>query len=272
MASATFDSEQRKLRQSLTPPVFQPDTVSLRKKALSALGKSSDTAICIPSDVESDTEDEDDESRELSNLHSCTTRASTPDYLDLTGIEYGATKPEAITSVVTAPTVFLAQVEAALAWPDETQAAQGHPDSPSTCTHSPRTASPVEVVQASLQESEIPADNSSDDATPGARNSSLTARMSSEPHRGQDLSDASCGSSDPESEAVDGGPGSPDKASEDGPDIPEYARDEDYCPSPPEVPGSGLEDDDVDDEEHQDHKLPGILAEGGDPQELPHTH
>ncbi|RTE69012.1 hypothetical protein BHE90_016609 [Fusarium euwallaceae] len=367
MASATLDSEQRKLPQSLTPPASQPDTVSLQKKALSALGKSSDTAICIPSDVESDTEDENDESRELSNLHSCATRASTPDYLDLTGIEHGATEPEAITGVVTAPTVFLAQAEAAPAWPNETQAshladaepsqqsscginhiltgdtsackgvdfatpptspesqaypvaaggqqlrpvpasqqsnmmvdavfdhdachsAQGHPDSLAICTHSPRTASPVEVVQASLQESEIPAGNSSDDATPGARISSLTARISPEPHRGQDLGDASCGPSDPESEAVDGGPGSSDKVrpspqlpsprcshrrspharttaqeedsdadtessgSEDDPDVTEYARDEDYCPSPPEVQGSGSEDDDVDDEEHQDHK------------------
>ncbi|KAJ4179566.1 hypothetical protein NW767_014578 [Fusarium falciforme] len=173
---------------------------------------------------------------------------------------------------------------------DVCHSAQGHPDSPSTCTHSPRTASPVEVVQASPQESEIPAGNSSDDATAGARNLSLTARMSPEPHRGQDLGDASCRSGDPESEAVDGAPGSPDKArpspqlpsprrsrrrsphaqttaqeedsgadtessgSEDDPDVPEYARDEDYCPSPPEVQESGSEDDDVDDGEHQDHK------------------
>ncbi|WAO96062.1 Hypothetical protein NCS54_01372300 [Fusarium falciforme] len=367
MASATFNSEQLKLRQSLTPPASQPDAISLlKKKALSALGKSSDTAICIPSDVESDTENENDEDRELNSLQSYATRASTPDYLDLTGTEHGATESEAAIGVVTAPTVSPAQAEAAPAWPNETQAshladaepsqqsscemnhiltgdtsackdvnfatpptspesqpypvaaggqqlrpvpasqqsnmmvdavfdhdachsAQGHPDSPSTCTYSPWTASPVEVVQASLRESEIPAGNSSDDATPGARNSSLTARMSPEPHRGQDLGDASGGSSDPESEAVDGGPGSPDKArpspqlpsprrsrrrsphahttapedsdadtessgSEDGPDVPEYARDEDYCPSPPEVQGSGSEDDDVDDEEHQDHK------------------
>ncbi|RSL83475.1 hypothetical protein CEP52_016706 [Fusarium oligoseptatum] len=164
---------------------------------------------------------------------------------------------------------------------------RGHPDSPSTCTHSPRTTSPVGVVQASLQESETPAGKSSDDATPGARNSSLTARMSPEPHRGQDLGDAGCRSGDPESETVDG---APDKArpspqlppprrsrrrsphahttaqeedsgadtessgSEDNPDVPEYARDEDYCPSPPEVQESGSQDDDVDDGEHQDHK------------------
>lgn len=36
--------------------------------------------------------------------------------LDLTGIEYGATEPEAITGVVTAPTVLLAQEEATPAW------------------------------------------------------------------------------------------------------------------------------------------------------------
>lgn len=82
MASTTFDSEQRKLCQSLTPPPSQPDTVSLpKKKVLSALGKTSDAAICIPSDVESDTEDEDDESRELNSLQSYARRASTPDYL-----------------------------------------------------------------------------------------------------------------------------------------------------------------------------------------------
>lgn len=34
MASASFDSEQRKLCQSLTPPASQPDTVSLQKKTL----------------------------------------------------------------------------------------------------------------------------------------------------------------------------------------------------------------------------------------------
>ncbi|TXC09224.1 hypothetical protein FocTR4_00006122 [Fusarium oxysporum f. sp. cubense] len=367
MASATFDSEQRKVRQSLTPPASQPDIVSLQKKALLAIGKSSDTAICIPSDVESDTEDENDESRELNNLQSYATRASTPNYLDLTGTEHGATEPEAAIGVVIAPIVSPAQAEAAPTWPNETQVshladtepsrkssckmnhvlsgdasasqdvnfttpptspesepypaaadgqelrpvpvsewsnmmvdavsdhgacydAQGPPGSPSTYTHSPRTASPAEVTQASLEASEAPAGNSSDDPTPGARNSSLAARMSPEPHRGQNLGDASCGSSDPESEAVDGGPGSPDKArsspqlpslrrsrrrsphahttaqeedsdadtessgSEDGPDVPEYARDEDYCPSPPEVQGPGSEDDDVDDEEHQDHK------------------
>lgn len=82
MASATFDSEQQKLWQSLTPPASQPDTASLHdKEALSALGKSRDTAICILSDVEPDTEGKDDESRELNSSHSYATRTSTPDYL-----------------------------------------------------------------------------------------------------------------------------------------------------------------------------------------------
>ncbi|KAI8680881.1 hypothetical protein NCS56_00494500 [Fusarium sp. Ph1] len=110
MASATFDSEQRKLRQSLTPPASQLDT--------------------------SDTEDENDDSRELNNLRSYAIRASTPDYLDLTGIEYGATELEAAIGVVTAPIVSLAQAEAALAWPSETQVsylADAEPSQKSCC-------------------------------------------------------------------------------------------------------------------------------------------
>ncbi|KAJ3469702.1 hypothetical protein MRS44_003767 [Fusarium solani] len=246
MASATFDSEQRKLRQSLTPPASQPDTVSLqKKKALSAPGKSSDTAICIPSDVESDTEDENDDSRELNNLQSCATRASTPDYLDLTGTEHGATELEVAIGVVTAPIVSLAQAEAALAWPSETQVShladaepsqkscckinhvltgdasasqdinfatpptspESEPYSvaadgqelrpvpvrssglPSTCTHSPRTTSPVEVTQASLEASEAPAGSSHDDAISEAHTPS-PARASAEPHQAQVLGDA----------------------------------------------------------------------------------
>ncbi|KAJ3453314.1 hypothetical protein MRS44_017561 [Fusarium solani] len=42
--------------------------------------------------------------------------------------------------------------------------------------------------------------------------------------------------------------------SEDGLDVPERVHDEDYCPSPPKVQGSGSEDDDFDDEEHHDRK------------------
>ncbi|KAI8669809.1 hypothetical protein NCS57_00797100 [Fusarium keratoplasticum] len=283
MATASFDYEQRKLCQSLIPPASQPDTVSLlKKKALSALGKSGDTAICIPSDVESDTEDEDNKSRELNILQSYVIRASTPDYLDLTGTKHGITKPEAATGAETATAVSPAQAEAGLAWPNETQvsrlaepessqqsyeinhmltgdmsacqdvnfatppaspnsqpypvaadrqqlrpapasqqgnmmvdaifdhdachSSQGHPDSPSTCIHSPRAAGPVEAVQASLWESEIPAGNSCDDAIPKAYTPS-PARPSLEPHQGQGLDDASSASSHIESEVTEGGSG-----------------------------------------------------------------
>ncbi|RBA11814.1 hypothetical protein FPRO05_14202 [Fusarium proliferatum] len=287
MASTSFDSEQRKLCQSLTPPASQPDTVSLQKEALSAIGKSSDTAICIPSDVESDTEDENDESQELNNLQSCAARASTPDYLDLTGIEQGATESEAAIGVVTAPTVSPTQAEAAPAWPNETQAshladaepsqqsscemnhiltgdasacqdvnfatptssesqpylvaaaaqqlrpvpatqqsnimvdavsghgtcyvAQGHPDSPSTYTHSPRTASPVGVTQASLEASEAPAGSSHDDAISEVHAQS-PARSSAEPHQAQGLGDASCTPRDAASEIMEAGFESPSEA------------------------------------------------------------
>ncbi|KAJ4131380.1 hypothetical protein NW754_007756 [Fusarium falciforme] len=286
MASASFDSEQRKLCQSLTPPASQPDTVSLQK-ALSALGKSSDAAICIPSDVESDTEDENDERRELNDLQSCATHASTPDYLDLTGIEYGATESEVATCVVTAPTVSSAQAEAAPAWPRETQVshladaepsqnsckmshvltgdasasrdinfatpptspesqpyavaadgqglrpvpvsernnmmadtvsdhsarrdAQWHPDSPSICTHPPRTTSPVEMAQASLEASEASADTLHDDAISEAHTPS-PARPSAEPHQAQGLGDASCTPKDAESEIAKAGFKSPSEA------------------------------------------------------------
>ena len=82
MPSSIIDPEQRKLLQSFTPPASQPDTASLHdKEAHSALGKSRDIAICIPSDVESDTEDKDDASQELDGSQSYATRTSTPDYL-----------------------------------------------------------------------------------------------------------------------------------------------------------------------------------------------
>ncbi|KAI1463210.1 uncharacterized protein F4812DRAFT_463903 [Daldinia caldariorum] len=358
MASASFDSEQRKLCQSLTPPASQPDMVSLlRKKALSAIGKSSDTAICIPSDVESDTEDENDESRELNNLQSCAARASIPDYLDLTGIEQGATESEAAIGVVTAPTVPPAQAEAAPPWPSETQVshltdaepsqkscemnqiltgdvsasqdvnlatpptspesqlypaaadeqelrpvpvsewsnimidavsdhgicydAQGHPDSPSTYTHSPRTASPVGVTQASLEASEAPAGSSHDDAISEVHAQS-PARSSAEPHQAQGLGDASCTPSNAASEVAEAGFESPSEAqvsspspsprrsrrislqthktmqfkdgdadsegsgSEDGLNGSESHYRDGYSPSLADSEGSGSEDDDAD--------------------------
>ncbi|KAM5360365.1 hypothetical protein ACJA88_014858 [Fusarium oxysporum] len=170
------------------------------------------------------------------------------------------------------------------------QRAQSTPASPLMRTYSPIAATPQEMAQTLLNDGAVRVSTPRDDATPGARNPSLAARMSPKPHRGQDLDDASCKSSDAESEAADSGSRSPFGAraspqlpsprrsrrrstrahataqegnsdadtegsgSEDGLDVPEYACDGDYCPSPPEVQGSGSEDDDFDDEEHQDRK------------------
>ncbi|KAJ4176560.1 hypothetical protein NW767_015408 [Fusarium falciforme] len=365
MASAAFDSEQQKLWQSLTPPASQPDTASLHdKEALSALGKSRDTAICILSDVEPDTEGKDDESRKLNSSHSYATRTSTPDYLDLTGTEHCATESEAAIGVVTAPTVSPASAEGASAWPSKMQVshpadaepsqkscemnhiltggasayqdvnvanppaspesqpypvaadgqqfrpvpvsdrsnmildavsghgayrgAQGHPDSSSTYTHSPRTASPAEVAQAPPQESEMPAGSSRDDAIPEAHTPS-PSRPSAEPHQGQVLDDVGCASSDAKSGVTEAGSGSPSKAqvsspspslhrsrrkslqmhktmqskdgdadsessgSEDGFNGLESQQQEEGSPSLPDGEYSGSEDDDVDDV-HQGRK------------------
>ncbi|KAG4257588.1 hypothetical protein FPRO03_13850 [Fusarium proliferatum] len=120
MASLIIDSEQRKLLQSFTPSASQPDTASLHdKEAHLALGKSRDTAICILSDVESDTEDEDDASKELDGSPSFTALTSTVDYLDLTVTEYGATESETTIGANTASTGSPTQVDAALGWPNE---------------------------------------------------------------------------------------------------------------------------------------------------------
>ncbi|KAI8649766.1 hypothetical protein NCS55_01439500 [Fusarium keratoplasticum] len=161
------------------------------------------------------------------------------------------------------------------------------PASPSVSSHITITATSGDITQALSYGSEVCMVTSPDDA-PEAHNSPLAARMSPESHRGLHLDDARCGSSDAESEAVDGGPKSPFGArsspqlpslrrsrrrsshahataqedsdadtensdSEDGLNVPEYARDEDYCPPPPEVQGSDSDDDGFDDE-HQDRK------------------
>ncbi|UPL00878.1 hypothetical protein LCI18_011812 [Fusarium solani-melongenae] len=161
---------------------------------------------------------------------------------------------------------------------------------PSMSSHSTVTTTSGEMAQALLHSSEVCMVTSPDDAAPEARNSPLAARLSPGSHRGQHLDNASCRSSDAESEAADGGCRSPFEAqaspqlpslrrsrrksphahttaqeegsdadtessgSEDGLDVPEYACDEDYCPSLPEVQGSDSEDHAFDDEEHQDYK------------------
>ncbi|KAF4951693.1 hypothetical protein FGADI_7287 [Fusarium gaditjirri] len=280
MTSLIINSEQRKLLQSFTPPASQPDTASLHdKEAHSALGKSRDTAICIPSDVESDTEDEDDARQELDGSQSFTALTSTVDYLDLTLTEHGATESEPTIGANTASAVSATQVDAALGWPNEPReshladaglsqqscgmnhlllgntstecqdisfatpptspesqpypvaadgkqlqseptsqesnmvvdgvsdygvchSSQGYPDRPSTGAHSRQTANPVEVVQASFQETEIPAGKSCDDAIPEVRIPSHS-KSSDEPCQGQALDDTSSASTYVESETTE---------------------------------------------------------------------
>ncbi|CVL07329.1 uncharacterized protein FMAN_15395 [Fusarium mangiferae] len=280
MTSLIIHSEQRRLLQSFTSPASQPDTASLHdKEAHSAPGKSKDTAICIPSDVESDTEDEDDTSQELDGSQSFTAPTSTVDYLDLTATEYGATESETTIGVNTASTGSPTRADTALGWPNEPNeshfadaglsqqscgmnhllvgntptecqdinfatpptspesqpypvaadgkqlrsesasqesnmvvdavsdydvchSSQGHQDSPSTGAHSRWTANPVEVVQASFQENEIPAGKSCDDAIPEVRTPS-PSMSSDEPCQGQALDDTSSASTHVESETTE---------------------------------------------------------------------
>lgn len=96
--------------------------------------------------------------------------------------------------------------------------AQGHPDSPSTCAHSPWTTSPVEVTQASLEASKPPAGNSHDDAISEAHTPS-PAGSSAEPHQAQDLGDASCTPSDAASEVAETRFESPSKAQVSSPSL-----------------------------------------------------
>ncbi|CVK88180.1 uncharacterized protein FMAN_16008 [Fusarium mangiferae] len=348
MTSLIIDSEQRKPLQSFTPPASQPDT---------ALGKSRDTAIYIPSDVESDTEDEDDASQELDGSPPFTALTSTVDYLDLTVTEYGATESEATISANIASAVSPTQVDAALGWPNEPSeshladaglsqqscgmnhllvgntstecqdinfatpptspesqpypvavdgkqlrpepasqesnmvldavsdydvchSSQRHQDSPSTGAHSPRTASPIKVVQASFQENEIPVCKSYDGAIPKARAPS-PATSSDEPCQGQASDNTSSASTHVESEATkvvfssdaevsstspslrrfrhkssqmhktmqfeDGDADSEDSGNEDGLHRLESQHNEENSSYFPDVEDSGSEDDDLDD-------------------------
>ncbi|KAH7142259.1 hypothetical protein DER46DRAFT_630897 [Fusarium sp. MPI-SDFR-AT-0072] len=140
---------------------------------------------------------------------------------------------------------------------------------------------------------EVSASTSRDDDISGAHTSSPAVRLPPKSQQEQDFDHTSYGSSDAKSESSEAKSGSPSGArmsppsqelpsprrsrrrsshahgmvqdtdsdvdtegsgSEDGLDVPECVRDEDYCPSPPKVQGSGSEDDDIYDEEHQDRK------------------
>lgn len=83
---------------------------------------------------------------------------------------------------------------------------QSPSDYPSTCAHPPRSASPAEAVQASVQESEILAGESCDNAIPAALTPS-PAPPSPKPYEGEGLDDATCASVRVRPEVIDAGSG-----------------------------------------------------------------
>ncbi|OHE92680.1 hypothetical protein CORC01_12014 [Colletotrichum orchidophilum] len=169
---------------------------------------------------------------------------------------------------------------------DVCHSSQGHQDSPSIGAHSRQTASPIEVVQASFQESEIPACKPYDGTIPKARAPS-PATPSDEPCQGQALDDTSSASTHVGSEATkavfssdaevsstspslrrfrhkssqmhetmryeDGDAGSEDPGNEDGLDRLGSRHNEENSSSPPDVEDSGSKGDDSDDV-HQGRK------------------
>ncbi|KAF5969546.1 hypothetical protein FBULB1_10190 [Fusarium bulbicola] len=181
----------------------------------------------------------------------------------------------------------------ALSDEDSCHGAQNTLTSPSRRTYSPIAAGPEEMAHTLLHGSEVSASTSHDDAISGAHTSSPAVRLPPKSQQEQDFDHTSCGSSDAESESSEAESGSPSGArmsppsqelpsrrrscrrsshahrtvqdtdsdidtkgsgSKDSLDIPQCVRDKDYCPLPPKVQGSGSEDDDIDDKEHQDRK------------------
>ncbi|KAF4447586.1 hypothetical protein F53441_8881 [Fusarium austroafricanum] len=169
---------------------------------------------------------------------------------------------------------------------------QNAPATPSINTHSPIAATPEVMAQTPLHDSEVSASTSRDDAIPGARNTSPAVGLEPESRQDQNLDHGSCSPSDTESESSEAESGSlpgarmspppqellsrrrsrgtsprihttvQDKdsdldtegsGSEDGLDVPDCIRDEEYCPSPPEVQGHDSGDD-SEDEEHRCRK------------------
>lgn len=106
----------------------------------------------------------------------------------------------------------------AVSYYDVCHSSQGHRDSLSIGAHSPRTACPVEVVQASLQENEIPAGESCHDAIPEVR-TPFPAKSSDESYQGQVLDDTSSASTHVESEATEAGSGSDAEMSSTAPSL-----------------------------------------------------
>ncbi|KAL7763947.1 hypothetical protein ACKLNR_005092 [Fusarium oxysporum f. sp. zingiberi] len=286
MASFVTESEEKKLFQS-----FLPSPSQLR---LSVLGKSRDTAICIPSDIDSDTENEDNASQEPDGSQS-SRHDSIIDFLDLTAVEYGAIESGATIGAKPASEVSLTQGDTAPAWPNEpakfsladaglsqqsyetnyllventpTESQESHfetpptsPESqpyrfavnreqpqPETAIHqekitfnavfahdvcdsshcrrdcssigaqSPQTVRPIEVAQVSLQENEIPAGKSCDDAIPEVLFPSR-GMSSDEPDPRQALYDTSSASIPVEPEVTEAGSGSDVQVSSTSPSL-----------------------------------------------------
>ncbi|KAH6983668.1 hypothetical protein BKA56DRAFT_615625 [Ilyonectria sp. MPI-CAGE-AT-0026] len=150
-----------------------------------------------------------------------------------------------------------------LSVPDEQQLATGATSKPA-------------IIMTDAHSDQVCMSTSRDDAIPRAHTSSPAVRLLPESQQEQGFNHTSCGSSDTKSESSEAESRSPFGARvsqelpsrrrsrrrspyayetvEDDLDVPECVRDEDYCPSPPKVQGSGSEDDDFDDEEHQDRK------------------
>ncbi|KAF5696805.1 hypothetical protein FGLOB1_13237 [Fusarium globosum] len=284
MTSFVNEPEEQKLSPSSLPSPSQLRMIPLHNtEADSALGTSRDTAICILSDIDSDTEDEDNASQQLNGSRPYGLE-STPDFLDLTAIEYGVTESGATVGARTAKAVSPAQGDTVPAWPNEpvqsclgdaelsqqsyevdyllfentpTESQDNHfetpptspesqpyrfavnknqlqpeaaiqqeetmfdavsaydvcdsshrrQDCPLTGAQSPRTVTPVDVVQASFQENEIPAGNSRENTVPEVN---IPSREMSchEPCPGQDLDDTRSASTYVESEYTEAGSGS----------------------------------------------------------------
>ncbi|KAI8674388.1 hypothetical protein NCS55_00762800 [Fusarium keratoplasticum] len=105
MTSTFSDAEQRKLRQSSSPPRSQAATISLcDDEAHSALVESKDDTVWISSD--SNTEDEDEEGQVFNNSQSSTTTVITiASHSDSTSIKQTAPGIEAAVSIGTTPAV-----------------------------------------------------------------------------------------------------------------------------------------------------------------------
>ncbi|KAH7207376.1 hypothetical protein DER44DRAFT_697508, partial [Fusarium oxysporum] len=196
-----------------------------------------------------------------------------------------------VTGATTEPDIMMVD---ALSDERSSDDAQSTPTSPLMHTYSHITADPGDLAHTPLHDSIECASTSRDDSISRAHTPSPAKSLSPESQHEQDYGHTSCESTDAESESSEAEPRSPfgirppsqelsprrrsrrrsshahetvqDKGidvgtegsgNEDGLDIPECARDEDYCPSPNQGHDSG---DDSDDGQHchKRRKAPGV--------------